>query len=78
MCIRDRDITYIEGTVYRAKNLERVYEYQEIPSYGEVKRDKPTYAKAFMTQMHDKKNVLVQAQKMCIRDRYACGSRSDR
>ena len=58
-----RDITYIEGTVYRAKNLERVYEYQEIPSYGEVKRDKTTYAKAFMTQMHDKKNVLVQAQK---------------
>ena len=58
-----RDITYIEGTVYRAQNLERVYEYQEIPSYGEVKRDKTTYAKAFMTQMHDKKNVLVQAQK---------------
>ncbi|MEG0833809.1 MAG: YgiQ family radical SAM protein [Christensenellaceae bacterium] len=57
-----RDITYVEGTVYPAKDLERVYEYKAIPSYKRVNEDKEIYAKAFKTQMYDHKNVLVQEQ----------------
>ncbi len=58
-----KDISYIEGTVYRAQNLERVYEYKKISSLQQVKAQKETYAKAFLMQMHERKTVLVQKQK---------------
>lgn len=54
------DITYVEGTMYRAPSLSRVYEYEALPSYRQVKGDKEAYAKAFLKQMHDRKHVLVQ------------------
>jgi len=44
------DITFIRGTVYRAKNLDSVYDYIELPSYGQLCRDKKEYAKSFYTQ----------------------------
>ncbi|MEG2624743.1 MAG: YgiQ family radical SAM protein [Christensenella sp.] len=55
-----RDITYVEGTVYWADNLERVYDYKQIPSLRQVRHDKEIYAHAFMTQMNERKKVLVQ------------------
>ncbi|MEA5004706.1 MAG: YgiQ family radical SAM protein, partial [Christensenella sp.] len=55
-----RDITYVEGTMYRAPDLSRVYEYEQLPAYKKVKTDKKAYADAFVRQMHDRKHVLVQ------------------
>ena len=44
------DITYVEGTAYRAKNLDAVYDAQMLPSYEEICRDKRVYAESFYTQ----------------------------
>lgn len=44
------DITFIRGTVYRAKNLDSVYDYIELPSYEQLCRDKKEYARSFYTQ----------------------------
>ncbi|MCI7812353.1 MAG: YgiQ family radical SAM protein [Lachnospiraceae bacterium] len=45
-----QDITYVEGTVYKTRHLENVYEYEMLPSYEELKGDKLNYAKSFYTQ----------------------------
>lgn len=44
------DITFIKGTVYRAKNLDSVYDAVELPSFDEMAADKKKYAKSFYTQ----------------------------
>ena len=44
------DITFIRGTVFHAKNLDSVYDYQELPSYQELCQDKKEYAKSFYIQ----------------------------
>lgn len=44
------DLTYIEGTVYKARSLERVYDAVMLPSFGELQTDKLNYAKSFYTQ----------------------------
>ena len=44
------DITFIDGTVYKAKNLDTVYDAIELPGYNELKADKINYAKSFYTQ----------------------------
>lgn len=46
-----KDITFIRGTVYKAKSLEHLYdEYIMLPSYDEICRDKKTYAESFYKQ----------------------------
>ncbi len=44
------DITYIDGTVYKAKSLESVYDYELLPDYDTLLADKKAYAKSFLTQ----------------------------
>ncbi len=44
------DITFIDGTVYKTKSLENVYDYEMLPSYDELKANKMNYAKSFYTQ----------------------------
>lgn len=44
------DITFIEGTVYRTKNLDSVYDAEILPSYQEIQTDKRKYAESFYTQ----------------------------
>ena len=44
------DITFVRGTVYRAKNLENVYDYEELPSYEQLTKDKKEYARSFYRQ----------------------------
>lgn len=44
------DITFVRGTVFRAKNLDSVYDYIELPSYQELCADKKEYARSFYTQ----------------------------
>ena len=45
--IEAKDITFIEGTVYKAENLDSVYDEIRLPSYREVSSDKKTYAESF-------------------------------
>ena len=46
-----KDITFIRGTVYKAKNLDNLHdEYIELPSFDEICRDKKTYAESFYRQ----------------------------
>lgn len=47
------DITFIEGTVYRASSLEHVYDAEELPSFDSLQADKLTFAKSFNTQYHN-------------------------
>lgn len=45
-----KDITFIEGTVYKTSSLESVYDAITLPSYTELKADKKKYAESFYTQ----------------------------
>ena len=47
------DVTYIPGTAYLAKDLERVYEYDEIESFEAVSSDKSAYCRAFLAQFRE-------------------------
>ncbi len=47
------DITYIEGTVFKAKNLDHIYEGEMLASYPEMKADKLQYAKSFYIQYNN-------------------------
>ena len=44
------DITYIDGTVYRASSLEHVYDAEMLPSFPEMQADKLAYARSFAVQ----------------------------
>lgn len=46
-----KDICYIRGTAWKTKSLETIFDdYIVLPSYNEVKTNKKSYAKSFMTQ----------------------------
>ena len=45
-----RDITFIDGTVYKTRNPEMVYDAIRLPSFREIRADKETYARSFYTQ----------------------------
>lgn len=44
------DITFIKGTVYKAKSLDNLYDYIELPDYDDICENKKTYAESFYTQ----------------------------
>ena len=45
-----KDITFIDGTVYKPTQYEIVYDYIMLPSYDDLKADKLNYAKSFDIQ----------------------------
>ncbi len=45
-----RDITFVEGTVYKTASLEGIYDAVRLPNYEELKRDREAYAKSFWLQ----------------------------
>ncbi len=45
-----KDITYIDGTVYKQKSLENVYDALTLPDYDSCLADKKKYAESFYTQ----------------------------
>lgn len=45
-----KDITFIRGTVYKAKNTDTVSDGIELPDYHTIVSDKKAYAKSFYTQ----------------------------
>ena len=45
-----RDITFIDGTCYRTKKKEDIYDALYLPDYQEIKKSKAHYAKSFYIQ----------------------------
>ena len=51
MCIRDRYLTYLDGTVFKQKDLSAISEdYIMLPSFEDISHDKKAYAKSFGIQ----------------------------
>ena len=48
--LRPRDITYVDGTVYRAASPEVRCRRRSLPSYGDLLADRRQYAASFRTQ----------------------------
>lgn len=44
------DITFINGTVYKTRKKEEIYDAIELPSFEEIRASKRTYAKSFYLQ----------------------------
>lgn len=44
------ELTYINGTVVKVKDLDRISNAEILPSFEELKRDKEIYARSFYTQ----------------------------
>lgn len=44
------DVTFIDGTTYRTRSLEHVYDYELLPSWQEINADKRAFAMSFATQ----------------------------
>ena len=53
-----KDITFIDGTVFKTRNLDIVYDYKMLPDYQELKDDKKVYAKSFFVQYSNTDPVL--------------------
>ena len=53
-----KDITFIDGTVFKTRNLDIVYDYKMLPDYQELKDDKRVYAKSFFVQYSNTEPVL--------------------
>lgn len=53
-----KDITFIDGTVFKTRNLDIVYDYKLLPDYEELKADKTIYAKSFFIQYSNTDPVL--------------------
>lgn len=45
-----KDITFVPGTVYRAKSLDSVYDAVMLPDYQEILKSKESFAKSFYIQ----------------------------
>ena len=55
-----KDITFINGTVYKTKDIENVYEGVELPDYDSLCRDKLEYAKSFDIQYQNTDSFLAK------------------
>ena len=56
-------ITYVRGTCYAAKTLEQVYDYVQVPAFGEVCGNKNAYCDAFAIQSKEQERCVVQQQR---------------
>lgn len=45
-----KDITFVNGTVYKSRNLDNIPEYIKLPDYEVIKESKEEYAKSFYKQ----------------------------
>lgn len=48
-----KDLTYLDGTVYKTKNRDLAYDAIDLPTYESVVRSKEEYAKSFLIQYHN-------------------------
>lgn len=52
-----KDIGFVEGTVYKRKDLENLYDYIELPSFDDLKEDKLNYARSFKIQYENTDHI---------------------
>ena len=45
-----KDITFVDGTVYKTNSLESVYDATLLPSFADIVKDKKTFAESFYIQ----------------------------
>ena len=45
-----KDITFVRGTVYKARNLDSVYDGIQLPEFGDISDNKESYARSFSIQ----------------------------
>lgn len=45
-----KDLTFIEGSVYKTRTLSDGYDYIHLPSFDEIREDKKVFAQSFYTQ----------------------------
>ncbi len=55
-----KDLTYVDGTVYKANSLEYVYDGIMLPTYDEVKNSKEMYAKSFYIQYQNMDHISAE------------------
>ena len=55
------EITFIKGSVYKTKDIERIYDYVTLPKYNEIVQSKKSYAKSFMLQYENTDAVTAKA-----------------
>ena len=48
--IEIQDLTYLDGTVVKVKNLDSIYDAEILPGFEEIKESKETYARSFYKQ----------------------------
>lgn len=48
--INIKDVTFVNGTVYKTRNREDIYDAIELPSFEAAKNEKRSYAESFYTQ----------------------------
>ena len=48
--IEIQDLTYLDGTVVKVKDLDSIYDAEILPSFEEIKESKETYARSFYKQ----------------------------
>ena len=54
------DITFIDGTVYKTKSLEHVYDAEILPNYDDMRADKLAYARSFAVQYANSDHVTAK------------------
>lgn len=45
-----KNITFIDGCVYKTKDISGIFDYEILPAYEDIKEDKLTFAQSFYTQ----------------------------
>ncbi len=55
-----RDISFIDGSVYRTKSLEDVYEYLMLPGFEDMRSNPKLYAKSFGVQYRNTDPILAK------------------
>ena len=48
--IEVKDITFVEGTVFKTKEASLIVDFEMLPSFEELKKDRGNYARSFYTQ----------------------------
>ena len=74
--IEAKDITFIDGTVFRTKTLDCVYDAQMLPSYEELLKDKKNYAKEFLYPVLQYGSFLRKAAGGTVFGSFVCGAES--
>ncbi len=53
-------VTWVAGTAYKARDLEDVYDYEELPSYDGLRADRLNYARSFAVQYRNMDSITAR------------------